>query len=325
MIGPFARELEPGGALKSVPTGADHGDVSLEPCTSMPRVVLLCGGLGTRMREETEYRPKPMVEVGGRPMLWHIMKLYAAHGFNEFVCCLGYRGEVIKRYFLDYHALRSDVTVSLADGSVEYASREVDDWTVQLIDTGEATMTGGRVARVGHALGDSDLFLCTYGDGVSDVDLTDLVAFHRAHGRLATVTGVHPPSRFGELVPDGPLVRRFAEKPEGGSRISGGFFVFDRTVLARLSPDPGCVLEREPLEALATDGQLCMYEHDGFWQCADTVRDIELLRGLWDSGRAPWRVWDERRPGADSADDPGIRTGRRVSDRAPENAEPVLR
>jgi glucose-1-phosphate cytidylyltransferase len=269
--------------------------MSLDGAGPIPRVVLLCGGLGTRMREETEYRPKPMVEVGGRPLLWHIMKTYAAYGFNEFVCCLGYRGDVIKRYFIDYHALRSDVTVSLADGRVRYATGEAEDWTVSLVDTGQRSMTGARVKRVEHMLGDADVFMCTYGDGLADVDLARLLAFHRAHGRLATVTGVHPPSRFGELVTSGDHVIRFGEKPAGGPRISGGFFVFDRAVLARLSADQQCVLEREPLERLAADGELCVYAHDGFWQCADTVRDVDLLRGLWDSGTAPWRVWDDRR------------------------------
>jgi glucose-1-phosphate cytidylyltransferase len=248
------------------------------------------------MREETEYRPKPMVEVGGRPLLWHIMKTYATHGFNQFVCCLGYRGDVIKRYFLDYHALRSDVTVSLEDGSVSYASTEVENWHVSLVDTGERSMTGARVKRVEHMLGESDIFMCTYGDGLADVDLTGLLEFHRAHGRLATVTGVRPPSRFGELITDGNLVTRFSEKPESGPCISGGYFVFSREVLDRLSPDPACVLERGPLEGLAADGELCVYPHDGFWQCADTVRDVELLRGLWESGTAPWRIWDDRRP-----------------------------
>jgi glucose-1-phosphate cytidylyltransferase len=258
------------------------------------KVVLLCGGLGTRMREETEYRPKPMVEVGGRPLLWHIMKLYAAHGLNEFVLCLGYRGSMIKQYFLDYHALRSDLTVSLADGSVNYATREVEDWTVNLVDTGDESMTGARVKRVERYVADDDLFLVTYGDGVADIDIQELVAFHRSHGRLATVTGVHPPSRFGELVLDGDAVTRFSEKPAGTSLISGGFFVFDRRVLDRISADPACVLEREPLEGLAADGELAVYRHDGFWQCADTVRDVEVLRGLWDRDEAPWRVWDDR-------------------------------
>ena len=261
------------------------------------------------MREETEYRPKPMVEVGGRPLLWHIMKSYSAHGFRDFVCCLGYRGDVIKRFFLDYHALRCDLTVALGTGTVEYATRALEDWRVSLVDTGEHSMTGARVKRIEHMLGDAEYFMCTYGDGLADVDFTTLLEFHRAHGRLATVTGVHPPSRFGELVTDGLQVGRFSEKPEGGSRISGGFFVFNREVLDRLSPDPACVLEREPLERLAADGELCVYAHDGFWQCADTVRDVELLRGLWDRGEAPWRVWDDR-----AASDHGPHPVRRAED-----------
>jgi glucose-1-phosphate cytidylyltransferase len=277
-----------------------------------PKVVLLCGGLGTRMREETEYRPKPMVEVGGRPLLWHIMKLYAAHGLTDFVCCLGYRGSMIKQYFLDYHALRSDLTVSLATGEVEYATRDVEDWTVSLVDTGADAMTGARVKRVERHLGDADLFLCTYGDGVADIDVNALLDFHRAHGRLATVTGVRPPSRFGELVLDGSSVTRFAEKPAGESLVSGGFFVFNREVLDRLSADSSCVLEREPLEGLAADGELEVYRHDGYWQCADTVRDVEHLRELWDRGEAPWRLWDDRRRDVDA--NPGRRQADRVDE-----------
>ena len=262
----------------------------------LPKVVLLCGGLGTRMREETEYRPKPMVEVGGRPLLWHIMKLYSAHGLNEFVCCLGYRGSMIKQYFLDYHAMRSDVTVDLGSGTVEKEAGDAEDWRVTLVDTGESSMTGARVKRVERYLQDSDLFLCTYGDGVADLDVSALLDFHRSHGRLATVTGVRPPSRFGELVVDEGRVESFAEKPlTGGGLVSGGFFVFDRRVLERLDADPSCVLEREPLEGLARDGELCVYDHEGYWQCADTVRDVDHLRALWDAGDAPWRVWDDRR------------------------------
>jgi glucose-1-phosphate cytidylyltransferase len=262
------------------------------------------------MREETEYRPKPMVEIGGKPMLWHIMKLYSAYGLRDFICCLGYRGAIIKQYFLDYHALSSDVTVSLASGTVEYASREVEDWNVTLVDTGESSMTGARVKRVESYLADCEVFLCTYGDGVADIDIARLLRFHRSHGRLATVTGVRPPSRFGELVLDGRSVSRFAEKPLSDSLISGGFFVFDRAVLRHLSADPSCVLEREPLEGLAEAGELCVYRHDGFWQCADTVRDVELLRGLWDRGEAPWRMWDDRVAQSD------VHPGRRASDRA---------
>jgi glucose-1-phosphate cytidylyltransferase len=249
-----------------------------------------------------------MVEVGGKPLLWHIMKIYGAHGLTDFVCCLGYRGQMIKQYFLDYHALSSDVTVALASGAVEYARRDLEDWNVSLVDTGEHSMTGARVKRVERYLGDADLFMVTYGDGVADIDVGALVDFHRSHGKLATVTGVHPPSRFGELVHDGLEVSRFGEKPLIDSLINGGFFVFDRAVLDRISADPSCVLEREPLESLATDGELAVFRHDGYWQCADTVREVEMLRELWDAGEAPWRVWDDRLGQTDE------HPGRRASD-----------
>jgi glucose-1-phosphate cytidylyltransferase len=259
------------------------------------KLVLLCGGQGTRMREETEFRPKPMVEIGGRPILWHIMKLYAEAGIRDFVLCLGYRGAMIKDYFLHYHAQHSDLSLDLASGEVELHRRHVEDWRVTLVDTGLESMTGARVKRVGRYLADDELFLCTYGDGLADVDVRKLVEFHRAHGRLATVTGVTPPSRFGRLVADGGTVESFAEKPsDHAERINGGFFVFDRRVLDRISADPACILEREPLEGLARDRELMVYEHDGFWQCADTVRDVELLRTLWATGEAPWRTWDDR-------------------------------
>jgi glucose-1-phosphate cytidylyltransferase len=262
------------------------------------KVVLLCGGQGTRMREETEFRPKPMVEIGGRPLLWHIMKGYAHHGFDQFILCLGYRGQMIKRYFLDYHLLNADVTFDLASGGVTYGDRgHGDGWTVTCADTGESSMTGARVKRVEHHLGDADVVLVTYGDGLCNIDLRALVDFHRAHGRLATVTGVHAPARFGQLVADGRWVRQFAEKPTETGWINGGFFVFERGVFERLSADPACVLEHEPLERLAADGELAVFHHEGYWQCADTLRDVELLRGLWDSGRAPWRVWDDRNSG----------------------------
>jgi len=279
-----------------------------------PKVVILCGGQGTRMREETEYRPKPMVEVGSRPLLWHIMKIYAAAGLNDFVCCLGYRGAMIKQYFLEYRNLAADVSVNLRNGDVRYHSSESEDWNVTLVDTGDDAMTGARVKRVAHHLS-GDLFLCTYGDGLADVDVAAAIDFHRSHGRLATLTGVHPPSRFGELVHDRARVDRFAEKPAGSTLVSGGFFVFDRRVLDRLEFDPACVLERAPFEGLARDGELMVYRHDGFWQCADTVRDVELLRALWDSGRAPWRVWDGRRGAVASGPSPLRRRADRESDR----------
>jgi glucose-1-phosphate cytidylyltransferase len=246
------------------------------------------------MREETEFRPKPMVEVGGRPLLWHLMKLFGQHGLNRFVCCLGYRGADIKRYFLEYRGMGSDMVVDTATGEVSYRRRDREDWKVTLVDTGLESMTGSRVRQVGDHLRDSDIFLCTYGDGLADVDLGRLIEFHRAHGGLATVTGVHPPSRFGELERDGTRVHRFAEKPVmGGGLVSGGFFVFDVAVLDRISADPACVLEREPLEGLARDRQLHVYPHEGFWQCADTVRDVEMLRSMWDRRVAPWKVWSD--------------------------------
>jgi glucose-1-phosphate cytidylyltransferase len=274
------------------------------------KVVLLCGGQGTRMREETEFRPKPMVEVGGRPLLWHIMKSYAHHGFSDFVLCLGYRGQMIKRYFFDYQLLNSDVTFDLQTGAAEFSGAGGDAWRVTCADTGDGSMTGARVKRIEPYLGDSDLVLVTYGDGLADIDLSDLVDFHRSHGRMATVTGVHAPARFGQLVADGGWVRQFAEKPTETGWINGGFFVFDRAFFDRLSPHPACVLEHEPLERLAADGELAVYHHDGYWQCADTLRDVELLRALWDGGSAPWRTWDSRVGG----DRPAV--GRRSSDAA---------
>ena len=265
------------------------------------KVVLLCGGLGTRMREETEFRPKPMVEIGGRPILWHIMKTYAAFGCNEFVLCLGYRGDMIKDYFLRYRERNADVTVDLGAGAVEAHTSAVEDWRVTLVDTGAETMTGARIKRVARYL-DDDLFCCAYGDGVADLDVGALVAFHRRHGRLATVTGVHAPSRFGQLVSTDDRVERFAEKPAASEgRISAGFFVFDRRVLDRLSTDPDCILERAPVEQLAADGELMVYPHPGYWQCADTIRDVEHLRALWAAGNAPWAVWDRGLPSRTAA------------------------
>jgi glucose-1-phosphate cytidylyltransferase len=284
-----------------VGVGADDGGMSV-------KVVLLCGGQGTRMREETEFRPKPMVEVGGRPLLWHIMKCYAHYGFCDFILCLGYRGQMIKRYFLDYQLLNSDVTFDLASGLAEYTRPGGDAWRVTCADTGDRSMTGARVKRIEPHLGDCDLVLVTYGDGLADIDLANLVEFHRSHGRMATVTGVHAPARFGQLIADGRWVRQFAEKPADTGWINGGFFVFDRSVFERLSPDPDCVLEHEPLERLAGEGELAVYHHEGYWQCADTLRDVELLRGLWDAGRAPWRTWDAR------LDPDGPHLGRRASD-----------
>lgn len=256
------------------------------------KVVILCGGKGTRFREQTEFRPKPMIEVAGRPILWHIMSYYAAFGFQDFVLCLGYRGDVIKRYFLDFAALSSDFTVDLGNGgALTLHDAPGVRWRVTCVDTGEEAMTGARLWRVGKHL-DGDDFMLTYGDGLCDVDLRALVAFHRAHGKIGTVTGVRPQSRFGELLTDGDRVDRFSEKPavtEGW--INGGFFVFRRAMLDYVRDDDSCILEREPLERLAEDGELRVFRHEGFWQCMDTYRDLQLLERAWSGGQAPWRKW----------------------------------
>ena len=254
------------------------------------KVVILCGGLGTRLREETDVRPKPMVEIGGRPILWHIMRGYAAQGFTEFVLALGYRQEVVKRYFLDYYHLQRDLTVRLEDGGVTAHDGSPEGWVVHLVDTGLKTETGGRIRRLARWLG-GQTFMCTYGDGVCNADLRDLLRFHRAHGRLATVTAVRPPSRFGGLSFDGDLVADFSEKPQiGEGWINGGFFVLEPGVLDYIESDD-VTFEREPLERLAKDRQLAASRHEGFWQCMDTLRDVRLLEGLWQSGRAPWKTW----------------------------------
>jgi glucose-1-phosphate cytidylyltransferase len=256
------------------------------------KVVILCGGKGTRFREETELRPKPMVTIGDRPILWHIMKLYAHHGFNEFVLCLGYKGDVIKEYFHRFEAFNHDSTIELGTGKITvHRTSPGVDWKVTLADTGEDAMTGARVKRVERYL-DGDRFMLTYGDGVTDLDLGKVLEFHRAHGKLATVTGVRPVARFGELLIEDQRVRAFSEKPQvTDSHVSGGFFIFERAVLDLLSPDDDCVLELKPLEALAARGELMAYQHDGFWHCMDTYRDYTILNNLW-ARTPPWRVWD---------------------------------
>jgi len=254
------------------------------------KVVILAGGLGTRLAEETEVRPKPMVEVGGRPILWHIMKHYAHHGFNEFYIALGYKGDVIKHYFLDYYSLSSNMTVSLKSGKVEVIDGDWEDWTVHMVDTGQDTNTGGRVKRLEPWLRD-DTFMVTYGDGVCNVDLRDLLLFHRAQDRVATVTAVRPPARFGGLVFDGDLVANFTEKPQAGEGwINGGFLVCEPAIFDYL-PGDAASLEAQALEQLARDRQLAAYRHGDFWQCMDTLRDKHRLEEWWQSGRAPWKVW----------------------------------
>lgn len=256
-------------------------------------VVVLCGGLGTRLREETEYRPKPMVEIGGRPILWHIMRLYAHFGFKDFILCLGYKGMIIKEYFLNYQALMSDFNIRLgAAPSVSYFNgHETVDWSVTLVDTGLETMTGARVKRVEKYL-KADRFMLTYGDGLANIDINALLRFHRAHGKLVTVTGVRPPSRFGEMSVRGGTVEHFDEKPQiSDGLVNGGFFVCERGFFDYLSDNESCVLEQEPLRCVAAEGRLAAYDHQGFWQCMDTYREWQMLTKLWETGEAPWRVW----------------------------------
>ncbi len=253
------------------------------------RTLILAGGLGSRLSEETVSKPKPMVEIGPEPILWHIMKHYAHFGFAEFVVALGYRGEVIKQYFAQYASLAGDLTVELATGTVRRGEGGREEWTVHLTDTGVAMATGGRMRRVAHLLGDR--FMMTFGDGVADVDLRRLVDFHIGHGRLATITAVRPPARFGHVELDGDRVAEFSEKPQTGEGwINGGYMVLERKVLDYIDADD-VYFQKEPMERLAAEGQLMAYRHESFWQCMDTMRDKVYLEGLWDAGDAPWKVW----------------------------------
>jgi glucose-1-phosphate cytidylyltransferase len=256
------------------------------------KVVLLAGGLGSRLSEETHLRPKPMVEIGGHPILWHIMMMYSRHGLKDFIVCLGYKGYFVKEYFANFILHRSDLTVDLGAGSIAYERGEdVPDWRVTLVDTGADTMTGGRLKRIRHLLGPDEPFCMTYGDGVSDVDISRLVGFHRSHGLDATVTAVRPPGRYGATVIQGERVVRFEEKPAGdGGWINGGFFVLDPKVLDRVEAD-STTWEAEPLAGLARDGQLGAYAHEGFWQPMDTLRDRTQLEALWAGGNPPWKTW----------------------------------
>jgi glucose-1-phosphate cytidylyltransferase len=250
--------------------------------------VILCGGAGTRLAEQTEIRPKPLVEIGGRPILWHIMKHYAQYGFTEFVLALGYKGDQIKRYFLEYHAMGQDMTVSLGNGEIVPLTNNREPWTVHLVDTGEGTMTGGRLRQLSRVL--DGTFMLTYGDGVSNVPVDRLLAFHRSHGGLVTLTAVRPPARFGALEFDGDRIRHFKEKStlhEGW--INGGFFVVEPAALGYIKED--VMWEHAPMEALAADGQLFAYRHEAFWQCMDTLRDLRYLESLWEAGGAPWKTW----------------------------------
>ena len=254
------------------------------------KVVILAGGLGTRLSEETILKPKPMVEIGGKPILWHIMKMYSSHGVNEFVICCGYKGYVIKEYFANYFLHQSDVTFSMKENSMEVHQKRAEPWIITLVDTGDHSMTGGRLGRVSDYVKDEEAFCLTYGDGVSDVNITELIAFHE-HGKDATLTSVYPPGRFGALDIHNDQVKKFTEKPQGdGSLINGGFFVLSPKVLGRISGDD-CIWEQEPLKGLAKDNMLMSFKHEGFWQPMDTLRDKIYLQELWEDGKAPWKNW----------------------------------
>jgi len=255
------------------------------------KVAILAGGVGSRLAEETDVKPKPMVEIGGRPILWHIMMHYSFYGHNEFVIALGYKGEYIKKYMIDFCSLQSNLTVKLRSGEIVKHGVEQPDWTVDLVDTGIDTLTGGRIKRLAPYMGNGT-FMCTWGDGVSNVNLDELAAFHRRHGKLATVTAVRPPARFGHLVFDGERVAEFSEKPQTQEGwINGAFFVLEPKVFDYVDGD-ATQWEKEPMERLAADGQLMAYRHDGFWQCMDTLRDKRLLQDLWDKGNPPWKIWE---------------------------------
>ena len=255
------------------------------------KVIILAGGLGTRLSEETTLKPKPMVEIGGKPMLWHIMNIYAHHGFNEFVIALGYKADVIKEYFLNFYAVNNDLTVELSKGQTTVHDGRQPDWTVHLVDTGLHTQTGGRIKRLKEWIG-NETFMLTYGDGVADVNIKKLVDFHRSHGKLATVTAVRPPARFGGLAFDQDRVLNFTEKPQTGEGwINGGFFVLEPQVLDYIDDDH-MPLEAEPLEKIAAEGNLIAYRHEGFWLPMDTLREKQMLESLWESGKAPWKVWE---------------------------------
>lgn len=255
------------------------------------KAIILAGGLGTRLSEETVNKPKPMVEIGGKPMLWHIMKIYSAYGINEFIICCGYKGYIIKEYFANYFLHQSDVTIDLGSNSIEVHHKRVEPWKITLVDTGENTMTGGRLKRISDYIKNEDLFCFTYGDGVSDVNIKELIAFHKNHGKAATMTATYPPGRFGAIDIQNDMITSFKEKPRGdGALINGGFFVLSPKVLHEISDDSS-IWEQEPLMNLAKQEELMAFKHEGFWQPMDTLRDKNYLEELWKSKNAPWKVW----------------------------------
>lgn len=257
------------------------------------KAVIFCGGLGTRLREETEFRPKPLVEIRGRPILWHIMKIYSHYGFNEFVLCLGYKGSMIKEYFCHYNLLNEDFTLDLGKESnpVMHKDHCEKSWRITFVDTGEESLKGARLKRIEKYI-DGDTFMVTYGDGVADIDINKLIEFHKSHGKIATLTGVHPISRFGELILEGDQIKKFEEKPQSEKNIiNGGFFVFNRKIFDYLEDKDECDLELGALEKVAEKGELMMYRHAGFWYCMDTTRDVDYLRSIWREGKTPWKIW----------------------------------
>jgi len=255
------------------------------------KLVILAGGLGTRLSEETDLKPKPMVEIGGKPILWHIMKMYSSHGVNDFIICCGYKGYVIKEYFSNYFLHQSDVTFCMKTNSMRVHQERAEPWTITLVDTGDNSMTGGRLSRVSEYVKDEDAFCFTYGDGVSDVNISELIEFHKEHGKDATLTSVYPPGRFGALDIQDNQIKQFTEKPKGdGALINGGFFVLSPKVLGRISGDD-CIWEQEPLKGLAKDDNLMAFTHEGFWQPMDTLRDKNYLQELWEENKAPWKTW----------------------------------
>ena len=255
------------------------------------KAVILAGGLGTRLSEETSLKPKPMVEIGGKPILWHIMKSYSAHGINEFVICCGYKGYVIKEYFANYFLHMSDITFDMNNNEMTVHNQRAEPWKVTLVDTGESTLTGGRLRRVADYVKNDDMFCFTYGDGVGDIDITQSIAFHRDHGKLATLTATVPPGRFGALNMTDSQINSFKEKPQGdGAKINGGFFILSPKVIDLIDGD-GITWEQEPLEKLANSGELMAFEHDGFWQPMDTLKDKKYLETLWNNNKAPWKLW----------------------------------
>jgi glucose-1-phosphate cytidylyltransferase len=254
------------------------------------KAVILAGGYGTRISEESTLKPKPMIEIGGKPILWHIMKLYSHHGINDFVICCGYKQYVIKEYFANYFLHNSDVTFDMSNNSMKVHNNQSEPWKITVVDTGEATLTGGRLKRVREFVG-QETFCFTYGDGVADLDIRASIEFHKKHGKIATVTAIQPPGRFGAMEIEGQKIARFQEKPKGdGSWVNGGFFILNHQVMD-LIPGDGTIWEKEPLESLASSGQLIAYKHEGFWQAMDNLRDKNLLEDLWKSGQAPWKVW----------------------------------